>query len=54
MILVSHILILVSPPLVGDIIGHYPQGNFLRQVEEEWGTLMFFADFRGGRDGKQV
>jgi hypothetical protein len=23
------------------------QGNFLRQVEEEWGTLMFFADFRG-------
>jgi len=31
------------------------QGNFLRQVEEEWGTLMFFADFRGGRDGsKQV
>ncbi len=22
-------------------------GNFLRQMEEEWGTLMFFAEYRG-------
>ena len=29
-------------------------GNFLRQVEEEWGTLMFFADFRGRGDRPEV
>ena len=47
-------MILFSPPLVGNIIGHSPQGNFLRQVEEEWGTLMFFADYRSKDRGMQV
>ena len=27
---------------------------FLRQVEEEWMTLMFFADFRGKDRGREV
>ena len=39
---------------MGNIIGHSPQGNFLRQVEEEWGTLMFFADFRGRGERQEV
>ena len=30
------------------------QGNFLRQVEEEWGTLMFFADYRSKDRGQSV
>lgn len=40
--------IMVPTEAVGFVTGS--QGNFLRSVEEEWGTLMFFADFRG-RDG---
>mmetsp|Transcript_8560 Transcript_8560/g.29218 ORF Transcript_8560/g.29218 Transcript_8560/m.29218 type:complete len:584 (-) Transcript_8560:332-2083(-) len=32
---------------VGFVTG--AQGNFLRTIEEEWGTLMFFADYRGRR-----
>ena len=28
-------------------------GNFLRMVEEEWGTLMFFADHRGRPDAQK-
>lgn len=42
----------VPSEAVGFVTG--AQGNFLRSVEEEWGTLMFFADFRGkgrGREG---
>ena len=39
---------MVPSEAVGFVTGS--QGNFLRSVEEEWGTLMFFADFRG-RDG---
>ncbi len=38
-------VIVVPSEAVGFVTG--AQGNFLRQVEEEWGTLMFFADFRG-------
>ena len=38
-------VIQVPSEAVGFVTGS--QGNFLRQVEEEWGTLMFFADFRG-------
>ena len=40
--------LLVPSEAVGFVTG--AQGNFLRSIEEEWGTLMFFADFRG-RDG---
>ncbi|KAJ1640623.1 hypothetical protein T492DRAFT_1138754 [Pavlovales sp. CCMP2436] len=32
---------------VGFVTG--TQGNFLRSIEEEWGTLMFFAEYRGRR-----
>ncbi|KAG8458153.1 hypothetical protein KFE25_011684 [Diacronema lutheri] len=32
---------------VGFVTG--AQGNFLRSIEEEWGTLMFFAEYRGRR-----
>merc|ERR1719436_1683102 len=35
----------VPSEAVGFVTG--AQGNFLRSIEEEWGTLMFFADFRG-------
>ena len=42
----------VPSEAVGFVTGS--QGNFLRQVEEEWGTLMFFADFRGRNKGDQV
>ena len=42
----------VPSEAVGFVTGS--QGNFLRQVEEEWGTLMFFADFRGRNKGEQV
>jgi rRNA processing protein Krr1/Pno1 len=38
-------VVMVPSEAVGFVTGS--QGNFLRQVEEEWGTLMFFADFRG-------
>ncbi len=43
----------VPSEAVGFVTG--AQGNFLRSIEEEWGTLMFFADFRGrsrGREGE--
>ncbi len=42
----------VPSEAVGFVTGS--QGNFLRQVEEEWGTLMFFADFRGRGERKEV
>jgi len=42
----------VPTEAVGFVTG--AQGNFLRQVEEEWGTLMFFADFRGRGSGREV
>lgn len=42
----------VPTEAVGFVTGS--QGNFLRQVEEEWGTLMFFADFRGRGSGREV
>lgn len=42
----------VPAEAVGFVTG--AQGNFLRQVEEEWGTLMFFADFRGRSERSQV
>ena len=45
-------VIQVPTEAVGFVTG--AQGNFLRQVEEEWGTLMFFADFRGREHGRQV
>jgi hypothetical protein len=45
-------VILVPSEAVGFVTG--AQGNFLRQVEEEWGTLMFFADFRGRAERKEV
>jgi hypothetical protein len=45
-------LIQVPTEAVGFVTGS--QGNFLRQVEEEWGTLMFFADFRGRGSGREV
>jgi len=44
-------VIQVPTEAVGFVTG--AQGNFLRQVEEEWGTLMFFADFRGRESGRQ-
>jgi len=44
--------IMVPSEAVGFVTGS--QGNFLRQVEEEWGTLMFFADFRSKDRGAQV
>ena len=40
----------VPSEAVGFVTG--AQGNFLRSVEEEWGTLMFFADFRGKDRGR--
>ena len=45
-------VIQVPSEAVGFVTGS--QGNFLRQVEEEWGTLMFFADFRSKSRGEQV
>ena len=45
-------VIQVPTEAVGFVTGS--QGNFLRQVEEEWGTLMFFADFRGRDHGREV
>ena len=45
-------VIQVPSEAVGFVTGS--QGNFLRQVEEEWGTLMFFADFRGRGDRHEV
>lgn len=45
-------VIMVPSEAVGFVTG--AQGNFLRQVEEEWGTLMFFADFRGRRERQEV
>ena len=45
-------VIQVPSEAVGFVTGS--QGNFLRQVEEEWGTLMFFADFRGREHGRQA
>jgi len=45
-------VIQVPTEAVGFVTGS--QGNFLRQVEEEWGTLMFFADFRGRGSGREV
>jgi rRNA processing protein Krr1/Pno1 len=44
-------VIQVPTEAVGFVTGS--NGNFLRQVEEEWGTLMFFADFRGRDHGRQ-
>lgn len=40
-------VVLVPHEAVGFVTG--AQGNFLRTIEEEWGTLMFFADYRGRR-----
>lgn len=45
-------VIMVPSEAVGFVTG--AQGNFLRQVEEEWGTLMFFADFRGRGERQEV
>ena len=45
-------VIQVPSEAVGFVTG--AQGNFLRQVEEEWGTLMFFADFRGRGERQEV
>ena len=45
-------VIMVPSEAVGFVTG--AQGNFLRQVEEEWGTLMFFADFRGRSERVEV
>ena len=45
-------VIQVPSEAVGFVTGS--QGNFLRQVEEEWGTLMFFADFRGRGERAEV
>ena len=45
-------VIQVPSEAVGFVTGS--QGNFLRQVEEEWGTLMFFADFRGRGERHEV
>ena len=45
-------VIQVPSEAVGFVTGS--QGNFLRQVEEEWGTLMFFADFRGRGERVEV
>jgi len=43
----------VPSSCVGFVTG--TQGNFLRACEEEWGTLMFFCDYRGPNiDGKAV
>jgi hypothetical protein len=39
--------LLVPHEAVGFVTG--AQGNFLRVIEEEWGTLMFFAEYRGRR-----
>ena len=44
-------VIQVPSEAVGFVTGS--QGNFLR-VEEEWGTLMFFADFRGRGERQEV
>lgn len=45
-------VIMVPSEAVGFVTG--AGGNFLRQVEEEWGTLMFFADFRGRGERQEV
>ena len=45
-------VIQVPSEAVGFVTGS--QGNFLRQVEEEWSTLMFFADFRGRGERQEV
>ena len=45
-------VIMVPSVAVGFVTGS--GGNFLRQVEEEWGTLMFFADFRGRGEREEV
>jgi rRNA processing protein Krr1/Pno1 len=39
--------VLVPHEAVGFVTGS--QGNFLRSIEDEWGTLMFFAEYRGRR-----
>jgi len=41
-------------PLGANLLPLASQGNFLRQVEEEWGTLMFFADYRSKDRGQSV
>jgi len=38
-------IIPVPTECIGFVTGK--SGNFLRQMEEEWGTLMFFAEYRG-------
>ena len=45
-------VIMVPSEAVGFVTGS--GGNFLRQVEEEWCTLMFFADFRGRSERNEV
>ena len=49
----THTRVLRSP-LGADLLPLASQGNFLRQVEEEWGTLMFFADYRSKDRGQSV
>ena len=38
----------VPTECVGFVTGK--QGNFLRTMEDEWGVIMFFAEFKGNRD----
>ena len=38
-------IIPVPTECIGFVTGK--AGNFLRQMEEEWCTLMFFAEYRG-------
>lgn len=43
-------MLLVPQEAVGFVTGR--AGNFLRSIEEEWGTLMFFCEVDGNRRGK--
>lgn len=40
-------LVEVPTECVGFVTGK--QGNFLRTMEDEWGVIMFFAEFKGAR-----
>eukprot|EP00959_Pyramimonas_sp_CCMP1952_P322757 6753879-Pyramimonas_sp.AAC.1 len=44
-------LVEVPTECVGFVTGK--QGNFLRTMEDEWGVIMFFAEFKGQQERRQ-
>ncbi|KAK3270284.1 hypothetical protein CYMTET_21309 [Cymbomonas tetramitiformis] len=45
-------LVEVPTECIGFVTGK--QGNFLRTMEDEWGVIMFFAEFRGPRSAQEA